>query len=128
MDLTVLTVCGPVCFMVTDNLRTQVMEALSGAVSVREQLVHALALAIGRKSFVRPDRAHAIKGRIKADSLIRKVLDNKAYNPDHATDIIGRYFVSNYRLLFQSFLTLLETDNIRTSDAKIAPWHIGIAF
>jgi hypothetical protein len=62
-----------------DSLDTEVMQALSGADSVREQLLNALAM--GPQSFFRSKHIYAIKCRIKsADSLKKKVLDRRQNN------------------------------------------------
>ena len=78
--------------MATDSLDSEVSQALSGADSVREQLLNVLAM--GPKSFFRSDHIYAIKCRIKSsESLKNKVLDrrqnNKKYKAADATDIIG---------------------------------------
>jgi hypothetical protein len=83
--------------MTSDDLRTEVMQALSGADSVREQLLNAL--AAGPKSFFRSEHIYAIKCRTKSDeSLRKKVIDrlrtDKSYTAASATDIIGLRFLT----------------------------------
>jgi ppGpp synthetase/RelA/SpoT-type nucleotidyltranferase len=78
--------------LAADNHDTEVMQALSGADFVREQLLNALAM--GPQSLFRSEHIYAIKCRIKStDSLKKKVIDrrknNKHYAAANATDIIG---------------------------------------